>query len=465
LSPSQEDWKVAAIRFGGMASGLPPNIVEQIMEAEKIPVKTMETTKSKSEDRLKLVNDLETKVGEISKTLGELVGTRGFAQQKLVSGDPNIVNGEIDPETSVAGNWNVEVVQLAQKPSAISNGFPDKDKTEVGVGYFSFSTPEGTKEVYVNKGSSTLEGVVKAINAGNVGLRASILTDRADKENPYRLLVSGLATGDEKQVSFPTLYLLDGDQDMYFDQSKPAQNGKVKVDGFEVEVPENRITDLIPGMTIDLKQAAPGREVNISVKEDTEMIVGKIKSFVDAYNGVLSFIQSQNKLSEKSDTSRTLGGDGMLRTIENNLRRAIINPQMGINSSISRVSELGITFNRSGTLELNQEKFNSMLAKKTVDVQNFLRGDNFAVGFVPTIRREVGNLVNGVFGPISLKKKGLQDKINQVNSRIESKERQLVKREESLRRQFSNLEQKMSQLKQQGGAVGAMGNLGVGAQS
>ncbi len=36
---------MTAIRFNGMASGLPPNIVDQLMEAEKIPVKQMEAKK------------------------------------------------------------------------------------------------------------------------------------------------------------------------------------------------------------------------------------------------------------------------------------------------------------------------------------------------------------------------------------------------------------------------------------
>ena len=74
---------MAAIRFSGMASGLPPNIVEQIMEAERIPVKTMENQKLKEDDKIKLVTDLETKVSDISKNLSELVGIKGFTNTKL----------------------------------------------------------------------------------------------------------------------------------------------------------------------------------------------------------------------------------------------------------------------------------------------------------------------------------------------------------------------------------------------
>lgn len=450
---------MAGFRITGMASGLPPNIVEQLMDAERIPVKQMEVGRAKQEDKLKLVQDLETKVNDITKNLGELTSTSGFIDKKFLSGDTNVVDGQVDPQTAIPGDYAIEVVQLAQKPAAISNGFPDKNETQMGTGYIKFQTPEGTKEVYINGNSSTLEGVAKQINASNTGLKAQVLEDRKDSENPFKLLVSGLAPGSDNQVSFPKIYLLDGDQDMYFDESRKAQNAKVKVDGFEIELPDNKSTDLVPGVALDFKSAAPGREIRLSVKENLEVISGKIKSFVDAYNAALEFIQKQNKLQAgngKNPALGPLGGDGMLRSIENSLRRVILNPQMGVESPIRRVGELGIEFNRNGTLNFSQDKFNKVLQANPQGVAAFLRGDGFATGFVSTVKREIGNLVNGQFGTISNRKRGLEDRIKQVNNRIETKERQLERKEDSLRRKFADLEQKMSALNAQQAKFAAM---------
>ncbi|ASD64842.1 flagellar hook associated protein [Bdellovibrio bacteriovorus] len=450
---------MAGIRITGMASGLPPNIVEQLMDAERIPVKQMEAGRAKQEDKLKLVQDLESKVNDITKNLGELTSSSGFVDKKFLSGDPNVVEGQVDPQMAIPGEYSVEVVQLAQKPAAMSNGFPDKDQTQIGVGYIKFETPEGTKEVYINGSNSTLEGVMKQINAANVGLKAQVLEDRKDQENPFKLLVSGLSTGNDSQVTFPKIYLLDGDQDMYFEESRKAQNAKVKVDGFEIELPDNKSTDLVPGVTLDFKSAAPGREIRLSVKENLEVISGKIKSFVDAYNGALDFIQKQSKLQAgngKNPSLGPLGGDGMLRSIENSLRRVILNPQMGVESPIRRVGELGIEFNRNGTLNFSQDKFNKVLQANPQGVAAFLRGDGFNTGFVATVKREIGNLVNGQFGTISNRKRGLEDRIKQVNNRIETKERQLERKEDSLRRKFADLEQKMSDLNAQQARFAAM---------
>ncbi|XGC81382.1 flagellar filament capping protein FliD [Bdellovibrio bacteriovorus] len=456
---------MAGIRFSGMASGLPPNIVEQLMEAERIPVKQMEVQKTKQEDKLKLVNELETKVGDVTKNLTELTATSGFVDKKFISGDTNVVDGTVDPGKSVPGDYAIEVIQLAQKPAAISNGFPDKDQTQIGVGYIKFETPEGEKEVYINGDNSTLSGVATQITNAGVGLKAQVIEDRKDQENPFKILISGLGTGKDNQVNFPKIYLLDGDQDMFFEESRKAQNAKVKIDGFEIEIPDNKSSDLIPGVTLDLKSAAPGREIRLGVKENLEVISGKIKSFVDAYNAALDFIQKQSKLQANAGGKPALGplgGDGMMRSIENSLRRVILNPQMGVDSPIRRVGELGIEFNRNGTLNFNQEKFNKTLNADPAAVANFFRGDGFNTGFVATVKREIGNLMNGQFGAISNRKKGLQSRIDQVNSRIETKERQLERKEESLRKKFADLEGKMSAMQAQQAKFAAMAQGGGG---
>ena len=453
---------MGAIRFSGMASGLPPNIVDQIMEAERMPVKTMEAQKTKEDDKIKLVTDLETKIGDITKNITELVNTRGFTYNKLTSGDPSIIDGAVDPEVAVTGEWTVEVVQLAQKPGAVSNGFPDKDKTQIGVGYLRFQTAEGRKDVYLNANNNTLEGAAKAINSSGLGLRAMVLNDRVDGANPYKLLVTGLQTGNDNQVEFPTVYMLDGDQDVNFEQSRPAQNAKVKIDGFECEVAENKINDLIPGLTLDLKQAAPGRPIRLNVKEDLEVIEGKIKSFVEAYNGALGFIQGQHKLQKGSDGKERLGplgGDGIIRSIESTLRSVIMNPQM-VDGPIQRLNELGIEFNRNGTLNFSAEKFHKTVMANPQAVANFFRGDGLNVGFIPTVKRQIGGLLNSTTGPLGNRKRALQQKIDGINKRIDSKEQQLTRREETLRKQFSDLESKMSKLNSQGAAVGQMGQMG-----
>lgn len=444
------------IQFGSINTGLPPNIVDQLIEAERIPIKNIEKQKEKSEARLKLVDELSGKVSEIRKGLSELAGTRGFTDIKLISGDPNIVQGTVDPGSYQAGSWNIEVVELAKKAGAITNGFPDKNETTIGTGYFRFKTPDGNKDVYINNTNNTLEAAAKTINAAKVGVTATIINDRKDKDYPYKLVLSADGVGEDKSVSYPRIYMLDGDQDIYFDSENEAKNGVVKVDGFEFEIADNTLKDIIPGVTLELKSASPGKSVNVSVKEDLDVVSGKIKSFVDQVNGVLGFVQQQNKLDQKTDTSKTLGGDSLVRTVEQRFRSLIQNPQYGVKSRITTLNQIGITFNRSGLLDFDQKKFNNALQSSPDGVQAFLVGDGYATGFISAMKREISNMLNPAFGPITNRTRGLKEKIDQFDQRIATKERQLGKKEEILRNKFARLEETMGRIKAQGAQVGAI---------
>ncbi len=456
---------MAGIRITGMASGLPPNIVEQLMDAERIPVQQMEVNRGKQEEKLKLVQELETKVQDITKHLSDLTSRNGFVDRKFTSSDDNVISGQVDPNVAVPGDHSLEVVQLAESPGAVTNSFPDKDKTTLGVGYLKFETEQGTKEVYINSKTSTLEGIANAINNSEIGVKAQVLEDRKDPENPFKLLISGLSTGKDNEIKFPKIYLLDGDEDLFFEKSRASKNAIVKVDGFEVELTNNASSDLIPGVALDLKSAAPGRVIKMKIQDIVEAISGKIKNFVDAYNAALEFIQKQSRLTPGKNGNPSLGplgGDGMLRSVESSLRRIVLNPQVGLEGTpISRLSQLGIEFNKNGTLNFAQDKFNKVIAENPRGVSAFIRGDGFKTGFATTLKREITNLLDGQFGTISNRKRGIESRIKQTNTRIENKERQLEKKEMSLRKKFADLETKMSDLASQNARVAALQTQGA----
>lgn len=458
--------RIMAFRVTGMASGLPPNIVEQIIEAERIPVKQMENKKNQDEDKLKQLSDLSDKVTKIPKAVDELVGIKGFKNNIFKSGDENVISGIVDPDKVLPGSWQVEVLQLAKKAGVKSNGFADKDKTLLGAGYLKFETLQGEKDVYVARNESTLEGMANAINRAQIGLSAQVVEFGPNPNEKYQLMITGLQTGRENDIEFPRVYLLDGDEDFEFTQSIKGQNAKIRLDGFAVEVPDNVAKDIIPGVNLELKQPNPDRPIVVTVREDYEVISGKIKEFVDSYNESLAWIQNQAKMSkDKSGRERLgpFGGDSLIRSVENRLRQAILTPQVDTGSKIQRINELGIEFNRSGTLNFNQEKFNKALTTTPHEVVKFLRGNLFSTGFIPQIKNAVTSLINPANGPLGTRKKGIQDRIKQIDERIERKEAQLVKKEESLRRKFSDLETKMSKLQSQGAAIGGMGSGGGGA--
>jgi flagellar hook-associated protein 2 len=448
-----------SIKIGGLASGLPPNLVDQVIEAERMPMKQIQEKKVGIEDKVKLVGDFESKVNDITKNLSSLMGRKGFVDKKFSSSFPDSIAGTVDPEVAEPGNWNLEVIQLAEKSSVATGGFPDKNETQAGVGYIRFQTKDGEKEIYITKEESTLEKIAEKINLSNVDVKATVINDVNNKDRGYKLQVSGATTGEDNNVQFPVCYLLDGDMDLQFENEIPSQNAKYKLDGQEFETAENTIKDLVPGMTIDLKQAKPGTQVRLGVSENYDIISEKVKGFVDSYNAALAFIQGQSKLApDKSGRQRLgpLGGESFTRMAQNKLRNIIQSPQ-DTNSNVKRIIELGVEFNRNGTLDFNVEKFKKMVNTDPKDVVKFLRGNNVDIGFIPNLVKSVREMTDPNTGAIGTRKTTYQKRIKHMDDQLDRKERALGKREDQLRKQFAAMEESMAKIKSQAGAFGGAG--------
>jgi len=439
------------------------------MQAERIPLGRMEEKKGKINDKKALVDQLNGLTSDLQKHLALNANGRSLREFKVDTNN-EMVGVTIDKNASDVGNYQFEVTQLAQKSSAMTSGFPDKDESYVGVGFIRYNLPDGdTKEVFIGADDATLEGIAKVINKDSEsGMRATVVNDGSDSDNPWRLVLSLKETGDGKKADFPYFYFVDGDRDLYLEFERPAQDAKIKLDGFEIEVPENKVKDIIPGVTIDLKRAKPGEEFSIKIDEDIQAVGTKVTDMVEKINGILAFIKQQNTMDETTDTSRTLGGDIMIKTLESRLRASIFNPIKTDHGNF-RVGDIGITFTRDGILQFDEKKFEKELSGNYEKVSQVLTGtyeEGAAAknpGFMDNVNEVIGTALRFPDGLISARKKSLQSNIDQIDRRINQKQRQLQQKETQLKDKFARLESTISQIKGQGAGVAAMaGNAGPG---
>jgi len=451
-----------AISMGSMASGLPKDIVQRLVDAEREPIRKLESRKKDEESKLQLVQSLSTKVSDITASLKDLTRFRNFRDLMAVNSRPEICDVTVDKSLAEPGSYQIEVVQLAGQSSMMSNGFEDPDDTQIGAGYFSYELPDGeTKEVYIDPDNSTLQGIAKSINSQrDLDLTAIVVNDGTGSDTPWRLIVNHKKTGENNDAEFPNFYFVDGDEDFYMDQERIAQNSKVKVNGFEVEFEGNKITTLLPGVTLDLKDAAPGKEFSLKIQEDTKSIKGKVEAMVAKLNEVLGFIQDQNKLDKDSNTRNTLGGDVTLQTLEYKVRNLVITPVMTEFGGV-RMADLGVQFNRAGRLDFSGDKFEKAMTESFDAVSQFFigieeGGDGFATRLEGTVRGMTRD-----DGVVHSRVDGIKRRIQDIDRQIEMKERQIEKTEQTLKEKFARLEGTIANLKsQQASVAGALGGGG-----
>ena len=276
--------------------------------------------------------------------------------------------------------------------------------------------------------NSSLNAVAKLINKNeDSGLRASVINDGSGSESPWRLILSLKETGDGKKAEFPYFYFVDGEDDFFLEFEREAQDAKIAMDGFEIELPENSTSDLIPGVTIDLKKAKPGEEFSISITEDSGAISEKVKTMIDQLNSVLKFVKDQNTMDETTDTSRTLGGDIILQTIEGRIRSAVFKDVKTEKGNF----RIGDIF--TGELEKSYQKVSQILNGSFKDGIK-------TNGFIDNLNDSMGSMLRYPDGLLQSRKRSVENNIAAIDRRITQRERMLEQKEKNLKDKFARLE-------------------------
>ncbi len=450
-----------AVAFGSINTGLPKDIVQQIMKAEQIPVQNMEKQKSKLTDKKGLVDQLIKLTEDVRGNLAVNANARALRELKVDTNN-DIIGVTADKNRAVPSSYQFEVTQLAQKSSAMTSGFADKDESYVGVGFIQFYLANGEKkEIYIDSDNASLDKIAKLINKdSSLGMSANVINDGSGSDTPWRLILSLKDTGDSSKVEFPYFYFVDGDDDFYLEFEREARDAKVKLDGFEIELSENKAKDLIPGVSIDLKKAKPGEEFSINITEDTEAISTKVSDLVSKTNAVLKFIKDQNNMDEKTDTSRTLGGDSILQSLEGRIRGAVFKDVM-TDQGPKRASEIGINFSRDGQLQFDQKKFQALLSKDYQAISQVLTGafseTGKSQGFMDNLNDAVNVVLRSPDGLLQSRKRSMQSSIEQIDRRIDQKQKFLAEKERNLKDKFARLEGTISKIRSSGAGVAALG--------
>ncbi len=425
----------------------------------------MEERKGKFAAKMGLVDQLGGLLRDLQNLLAQNQNKRSFRELQT-KGRDDVVTVTADKNIARTGTHQFEVVNMAQKSSAMTSGFSDPDEDYIGVGYFSYDLPNGeTKEVYIDSEHASLSGVARLINGDEEnGMTAKVINDGSGSDTPHRLIVSIAGTGDDSQADFPYFYFVDGDYDFYLEQERPAQDAKIKLDGFEIEVPSNKVNDLIPGVTVDLKKAAPGEEFTIQITEDITKITEKIGELVAKVNAVLQFINDQNTIDENTDTSSTLGGDVTLQTLESRLRRVVFRP-IETDKGVKRFGDLGISFQKNGMLKLDTAKFESFMNADAENVGQVLNGrftaEGFKTnGFIDFMTETIDLTLRFPDGLIPSRKRGMQSRIDQIDRRIAQRQRLIEQKEKNLKDKFARLESTMNNIRAQGSGLAALGGSG-----
>lgn len=138
------------------------------------------------------------------------------------------------------------------------------------------------------------------------------------------------------------------------EQTQAAQSAEIEVNGLTITRESNLVTEVINGVTLNLKSADIGKPINLTLASDSASIIEKVQTFVDAYNDLKVLSSELTKFDLERGESGLLLGDSTLRSLNSQIRNVMNSIVDGITgSSFRTLSEVGITTDQDNSFLLS----------------------------------------------------------------------------------------------------------------
>jgi flagellar hook-associated protein 2 len=399
---------MAGLSSPGIGSGLDINgLVTKLMEAEKAPLTVLDKKEADYQAKLTAYGTLKGAFASFQTAAKGLSSTSKFSTVKASAADATILSANA---SSIAkpGSYSIEIAKLAQSHK-IASGTVADPATAIGTGTltidfgtytssgnsFAVNADKTSKSITIDSTNNSLSGIRDAINEADAGVSASILNDGggyrlvlsssdSGAANSLRVLVSGDSAGTNvdalglSQLAYdPTKTAGTGKN---LEQKVEAQNAELTIDGIAISKSTNSISDAITGVTLNLlKKTEAATPTTVTVSRDPTNVKTAIEGFVKAYNDLAATMKDLGGYDFKTQAGGLLLGDTTLRSMQSQARSILTQRLEYADGGVSSLSDIGVSFQRDGTLSINSSKLGGVLDDPTKNVAGL-----FAIMGVPS---------------------------------------------------------------------------------
>jgi flagellar hook-associated protein 2 len=431
---------MSSISFGGLATGLDTGaIIDALMEIRRQPIVRLQARQTLYESQKEALGTLKTKLLALQTAAKDLDTFTEFASYSAASSREDILTATAG-SMAAPGTYEIVVESLATAQKDISQGYASLDDV-VGWGSLTVTVGGEATVVDIDPSADSLVDLKDAINAAGAGVVASILNDGSEG-TPYRLILTAADTGAAAGFTID-LNGLAGGTPPTLTNVTAAANAALSIDSIPVTSPSNSISEAITGLNFDLHAADPDTSLTLTVASDDEAIQEKVQAFLNAYNDLFDFIQTQ------SVEGSPLRGNMTLRSVSSRISGLLAQPLAG-EGDLTLLSQIGITVQRGGQLDFDAAKFQAAIAENPGAVRDLFieRGENLGKAYL--FRVAIDDLTDSSEGIFKFSLDALTDRIDNMDDSIERYERGLDSYRSYLEQKFTAMESMVASLQAQG---------------
>jgi flagellar hook-associated protein 2 len=390
-------------------------MVSGLAEAQRAPATSRLDSKQEAfQAKLDAYTGVQEAMTGFKGLLGEINDLQKLQGRTVTSSNESIFTATANTTGELAdpGSYQVEVTSLAKAHSTYSGAFANTSDS-IGTGTLTFrfgstdydagtdtyngftSDPSQTEmSITIDSSNDSLVGLRDAINAKDQGVKASIVNDGTG----YRMVFSSTNTGSNHSMEVVASGDSDGNNtdssglsrftfnssSTNMAQSSAATNAAATVNGLAITSETNSLSNVVEGLTLDLKNTSVGVAHTVTIAHDTETVKTAITNFVGDYNALMTVFDDYSKYSDGA--AGALQSESLMRSIINEVKLGVSDAMSLLPSGFQTLSDIGVNKDRYGKMELDTEKLDEMLSSNFDTVARLFtksgHADNALSGFV-----------------------------------------------------------------------------------
>jgi len=461
---------MASVTSLGVGSGLDlQGMLTKLMQVEQQPLTLLQNKQASYQSKISALGTLQSSLAALQTAAAGLTpsstqtATEKFSSYSASVADTTIASASA-AKGAVAGSYSLEVSSLATAQRLVSPASAfvsastalnvDAGTLKIEFGKFTPATttpvaaatytPDATRELDISiSANASLNDIRDAINAKNGGVSATIVTGtngpqlvltslKEGTDNVMRL--SGLTGTDAGNFNFDPLAPAVGTFSETAAGGRTASNAAFELNGIAGTSSTNAVTGVLDGVTLNLIKTNVGTPTTVTVSQNsTTGLTSALQAFVKAYNDSNSTMGGLGTYNATTKIAGALQGESSLRTAQGQVRSLLFGTTGDSASAYQRLSDIGVSVAKDGTLSLDTTKLNTAITSDFAGVANLVAkiGDTYnktLEGIVGT----TGSLVSATTG-VTRMIKDLTNRQNVLSDR-------LTRIEASYRKQFTALD-------------------------
>lgn len=360
---------MAGVSSAGSSSIDVNSIVSQLMQIESRRKVSLQNKEADYQLKLSSVGTLSSAMSSFKSALDSLKSSSSFQSIKATSGDTSVFTATAS-STASAGTYNLEVTQLAKANMLTSSAYSDTTSA-IATGTLTIQVGTGAAtSVTIDSSNNSLTGIKDAINNAGTDVTAAIINDGTGYKllltsnsmgasNTVKVTVSGDSVGTDTDTLGLSNLMYDPAGTQNMTEIQTAQSATMKMGTLTITKDSNTVTDVIPGVTLNLLKAQVGTPVSLTVSNDTSAVSTNVNKFVSEFNKLAKTIK---------DIKGQLGADTIIRQVESQIRSIMGNTIPGLSSGLNSLSQVGISTQKDGTLTVDTATLNTAISNNFNDI-------------------------------------------------------------------------------------------------